>query len=76
MRTTLDLSDEAYALAKAIAQEQGLGLGRAISQIILNYANPPAPPAREIHLEHGIPVVSVGRVITSEEVQRILEESE
>ena len=77
MRTTLDLTDEAYALAKAIAQEENLGLGRAISQIIIRFAHPESSPAPQVvHLEDGLPVVSIGRMVTSEDVRKILEESE
>lgn len=76
MRTTLDLTDEAYALAKSIAHEQNLGLGRAISKIILDYAHAPHPASPEIGLENGLPVVSLGRRVTSEDVRAILDESE
>jgi hypothetical protein len=76
MRTTIHLTDEAYYTAKAIACERNIGLGRAISQIIVSFANPGAPASRTIEFENGFPVVSIGRVVTSADVQKILEESE
>ncbi len=76
MRTTLDLSDEAYALAKSIAHEQNLGLGRTISKIIIDYAHAPHAVLPDITLENGLPVVSIGRRVTSEDVRAILDESE
>jgi hypothetical protein len=76
MRTTLDLSDEAYNLAKAIAREKDQGLGRTISDIILEYAMPKVPPPSRVVLQDGLPFIRVGRVITNEDVRRILDESE
>ena len=77
MRTTLDLTDESYALAKAIAQEENLGLGRAISQIIVKFAHPESlPSSKSVYVEDGLPVVSIGRMVSSEDVRKILEESE
>jgi len=76
VRTTLDLSDEAYALAKSIAHEQNLGLGRTVSKIIIDYAHAPPAALPDITLENGLPVVSIGRRVTSEDVRAILDESE
>lgn len=76
MRTTLDLSDEAYAIAKAIARERNVGLGRAISDVILSLKAPPAQAAARVEIVDGLPLVSVGRLVTSEDVRAILDESE
>lgn len=77
MRTTLDIQDEAYAIAKAIAQERNEGLGRTISEIILKFAHPPVPPpANAMQMKNGLPVVRIGRVVTSDDVRRVLDESE
>jgi hypothetical protein len=35
VRTTLDISDEAYYLAKAIARDQNRSLGRVVGDLIL-----------------------------------------
>ena len=77
MRTTLDIEDTAYAIAKSIARERNIGLGRAIGEIILKFAHPEdEPPAAKVSTRKGFPVVRVGRVITSEEVSKILDETE
>ena len=70
MRTTLDLTDEAYHLAKAIAREKDQSLGRTISELIL--ARSVAAP--ELAFVKGVPVVRFGRPITSEDVQAVLED--
>lgn len=76
MRTTLDLSDEAYSLAKAVARERNIGLGRAVSEIILSFSQPANPLPQNLEFENGFPVVGIGRTVTSEDVRRILDESE
>ncbi len=35
MRTTIDLTPDAYAVAKAFAEQERISLGKAISQLIL-----------------------------------------
>lgn len=35
MRTTIDLAPDAYAVAKAFAEQERISLGKAISQLIL-----------------------------------------
>ena len=76
MRTTLDLTDESYAVAKALARERDQGLGRTVSELILAGAlsRSERPPAWTITEENGWPVVELGRVVTSEEVREFLDE--
>ena len=76
MRTTLDLSDHAYHLARAFARERNIGLGRAISEIISLYMNPDPPPSTELQLHDGFPVVRLGRPFSSQDVRQLLEDSE
>lgn len=35
MRTTVDLSNDAYQVAKAMAEQQKISLGKAISELII-----------------------------------------
>ncbi|MBS1829407.1 MAG: hypothetical protein JST93_29160 [Acidobacteria bacterium] len=76
MRTTLDLTDEAYHLAKAVSRERDLSLGKTISQLILERLSTPARPTPVIEFENGMPVVTIGRSIGAEDVRAILEEAE
>ena len=39
VRTTLDISDEAYDIAKAIARDQNRSLGRVVNDLILRSVN-------------------------------------
>lgn len=70
MRTTLDISDEAYYLAKAIAREKNQSLGRTISELVL--ARPAVAP--ELAFVGGVPIVRFGRPISSEDVKTILDD--
>jgi hypothetical protein len=78
MRTTLDLTDEAYRLAKAVARDRDQSLGRTVSELITLGALGGQVPQKspKIRMKNGIAVVDIGRPITSEEVREFLEESE
>jgi len=74
VRTTPDLTDEAYALAKSIAREKDQGLARTISEIILAHGTAAAPA--KLKTRNGFPVVTLGRRLSSEDVKKILDEDE
>ena len=71
MRTTVDLTPEAYHLAKAIARDKKQSLGQTISEMIV--ARPPCSEEPKIIIdEFGLPSFSIGRPITTEEVNAII----
>jgi predicted transcriptional regulator len=78
MRTTLDINDEAYALAKTIARDRSQSLGRTVSDLItagyLSYKTP--SPGWRVSERNGFPVVDTGRVVTDQEVAAFLDEGE
>jgi len=78
MRTTVDLSAEAYQTVRAIAKDRDESMGKVMSDLILKAANRPDPShgLGEIRLVDGWPVVSIGRQISTEEVREFLAESE
>jgi len=63
MRTTVDLDDQAMAIARSSAAVRGVSLGAALSYLVRQAAQPPAIPAAG-----GFPVFSPvpGHVITDE----------
>ncbi|MEO7143819.1 MAG: hypothetical protein ABI165_09995 [Bryobacteraceae bacterium] len=73
MRTTLELTTEAYHVAKAVARERNQSLGKVISEFILRRGNDRDVDASS-HSEAGFPIFSSGKRITSEDVQGLLEE--
>ena len=75
MRTTLDLTPEAYHLAKAVARERKQSMGTVVSEFIVK---PPVTeqPNRIIlgTSKAGFPTFSSGRPITTEEVTAMIDE--
>lgn len=72
MRTTLDLSNDAYQIAKTVAREQKRSLGRVVSDFITGQFGQPAPVA-DPGLE-GFPVFRCTRRVTSEDVKAALDD--
>ena len=71
MRTTIDLTDEAYHLARAIAHERNESLGKVVSELILGPRK--AKSARIVIPDdpHALPKVYFGRRITSDDVRNL-----
>ncbi|MEZ5353467.1 MAG: hypothetical protein R2762_12590 [Bryobacteraceae bacterium] len=72
MRTTLDISDEAYVIAKAVAREQNRSLGSVISDFVLGVFQK-APPAAVDETEL-FPSFGCKRLVTSEDVRALEDE--
>lgn len=73
MRTTLDLSDEAYSLAKAIARDQKGSLGEVFGDLILRAVKGTKGAAIEMS-EYGFPIFRCTRPVSTEEVKALDEE--
>jgi len=77
VRTTLDISDEAYYLAKAIARDQNRSLGRVVGDLILQSAKRAdgAIGAPSIVMsDYGFPTFHCTRPVTSEDVRALDDE--
>lgn len=73
MRTTLDLPDDLLERARAIAGDTGRSLGSVVADLMRKGLAPgPAAPT-SVSARTGLPLVSVGRVVTSD-VARALED--
>jgi hypothetical protein len=73
VRTTLDIPDEAYFTAKAIARDQNRSLGRVVGDMILLSAKAPASPAIEMS-DYGFPIFHCTRLATTEDVRSLDDE--
>jgi hypothetical protein len=70
VRTTLDLTDEAYHIAKTVARETGQSLGATVSKFITqNIATPQTPES-----SGGLPVFRCIRRVTSADVRGLEDE--
>ena len=74
MRTTVDLTEEAYKAVKAMARERGESIGTVMSELILRGAQEPPVVMGKLRLVDGWPVVSYGKRVTSEDVRDLLAE--
>jgi hypothetical protein len=72
VRTTIELRPEAWHLAKAVARERNQSPGEVVSDFILLRGG--SAPLQITHSVAGFPVFSSGKRISSEDVQRLLDE--
>jgi predicted transcriptional regulator len=71
MRTTLDLPDDLLERARAIARDTRRSLGSVVAELMRRGLEPvsEAPPTASART--GLPQVSVGRVVTSDDVRAL-----
>jgi len=74
MRTTIDLPVDLLERAKAIARDTSRSLSEVVADLVRRGLEPGAtqPPPRSPRT--GLPVVSIGRVVTSEDVRSLDDE--
>jgi hypothetical protein len=73
VRTTLDISDEAYYIAKAIARDQNRSLGRVVGDLILRSATGNAGASVKMS-DYGFPTFRCARPVTTEDVKALDDE--
>ena len=74
MRTTIDITDEAYHIAKAVAREQKRSLGSVVSDFIIARPDASAKAEEALDLEPGFPTFRCIRRVTSADVEAIEDE--
>jgi hypothetical protein len=80
MRATIDIPDEAYNLAKAIASDRNETIGQVVGDLILkaattNAREPAGSASAYINMSaYGFPTFRCKRVVTTDDVRVILEE--
>ncbi len=74
MRTTVDLPDELHRQARAIARDTHRTLSATIADLIRRGLNSGRADGLATSSVTGLPVISVGRVITSEDVRSLDDE--
>ena len=73
VRTTLDISDEAYYIAKAIARDRNRSLGRVVGNLILQ-SSKGAKGASITMSDYGFPTFRCARPVTTEDVKALDDE--
>jgi hypothetical protein len=75
VRTTLDIDQTTYRLAKAIAAQRGISMGKVVAEAIAAQYGETNEPSDVIgRSEAGFPVLTIGRPITSEDVAELEDE--
>jgi hypothetical protein len=75
VRTTIDLPDDLHQQAVAIARDTSQSLSQTVAELIrrgLGYGR--VPPELTRSKRTGLPVVHLGRVITSDDVRALEDE--
>ena len=73
VRTTLDIPDEAYYLAKAISRDRKRSLGSVVGDLILQTASSRKGSSIAMS-DYGFPVFHCTRPVTTEDVKALDDE--
>ena len=74
MRTTVDLPPDLLERARAIARDRSCTLGEVVADLMRRGLEPRTLPEPGRSPRTGLPLVSLGRVITSGDVQSLEDE--
>ena len=72
-RTTIDIPDEAYYIAKAIARDQNRSLGRVVGELILQPATGSKGASIKMS-DYGFPTFHCARPVTTDDVKALDDE--
>ena len=74
MRTTIDISDDAYYIAKAIARDRKRSLGQVVGDLILQSANGSKDASIKMS-NYGFPTFRCSRPVTTDDVEALNHEA-
>ncbi|HEX5426695.1 MAG TPA: hypothetical protein VFX00_00065 [Pedococcus sp.] len=75
MRTTVDLPPSVHRRARELARRRGVSMSTVVAELtVRGLAQVDAPVALTIDERSGLPVLSLGRVVTTEDVARALDD--
>jgi predicted DNA-binding protein len=74
MRTTIDLPIDLLERAKAIGRDTSRSLSEVVTDLVRRGLEPNAAAPATRSLRTGLPVVSIGRTVTSEDVRSLEDE--
>lgn len=77
MRTTVDLPPALHARASELAKERRTSLSAVLSELVARgFAQSDEPLRVDISQTTGLPVISIGHRVTSEDVAEILDDGQ
>ncbi len=74
MRTTIDLPDDLHRQAQAIARDSRRTLSETVADLMRRGLGAASTTAVSIDPRTGLPLISVGTVVTSEDVRSLEDE--
>jgi len=74
VRTTIDLPDDLHKQALAIARDTHRTLSQTVADLMRRGLGTGTPAAISTDSRTGLPLVSVGRIVTSEDVRSLEDE--
>jgi len=74
VRTTVDLPDELHRQVRAIARDTRRTFSDTVADLMQRGLNPAIPAAVSPSLRTGLPVVTLGTVITTDDVRAVDDE--
>ena len=74
MRTTIDLPDDLHRLARAIARDTSRSLSATVADLMRRGLGEVREPEAARSERTGLPVVRLGKVVTSEDVRALDDE--
>ena len=75
MRTTIDLPDDLHERAKRIAHDSSRTLSETVADLIRRGLESRPAAAMQRSTRTGLPVVSIGHVVTTEDVRSLDDEA-
>lgn len=74
MRTTVDLPEDVHRLAASVARDRGTTLSQAIAELIRRGLGVDQEAGIQVDSRTGLPVVRLGRPVSSEDVRAVEDE--
>jgi outer membrane lipopolysaccharide assembly protein LptE/RlpB len=74
MRTTIDLPDDLHRILLSVARDEGRTLNQVVAQLLRRTLTPGGSPVFDTDRRTGLPVIRIGRVITSDDVRSVEDE--
>ncbi len=71
MRTTIDLPDDVHQVALAVARDRGVTLSAAVTELLRQALGTGGGVRIDRSSRSGLPLVRVGRTVTSEDVRSL-----
>lgn len=75
MRATVDLPDDLYQIARAVAHDQRITLSEAVGQLVRRGLGTPTGSGATTDPATGLAIIHVGRPITSDNVRSLDDDS-